>query len=99
MAKKKYSLEAFKDHFVEVLTTTNISSFQESELGISEKTQPFIMSGILLDYDENWAYLGDEEGRMSDSLNLDHIVNIGISKKRDEYDDMLDEAKHRGEFN
>lgn len=90
MAKIKYSMDAFKSHFVEVVTTSTVSVTSDSEVGSLEKKQPIIISGIFLAHDEENIYLGDEEGILSDTISKLQYVHVGISKKRDRYDDLMD---------
>ena len=98
MAKKKYSLDVFTDQLVEVVTTTEITVSSDSDVGFINKTQPMIITGIFLAHDADWVYLGTEEGALSDTLNIHHVVHIGVTKKLDKYDAMLDDA-NSGSFN
>jgi hypothetical protein len=99
MAKKKYSLDVFKSHFVEIVTTVQISASTNSDEAFVERVQPMVIAGIFLDHDEQHVYIGDEEGKLSDTLNKNHCVHIGVSKKKDKLDDLLDSGPDTGSFN
>lgn len=100
MSKKiKYSLDLFIDQFVEIITTVQITAVYTTEEGMSEKSKPLVVNGTFLGHDEDNVFIGDEEGSLSDSISKSQIVNIGIAKSVDKYDDLLDSANNNGNFN
>lgn len=79
--------------FVEIITDVSISLKNEMEHGVSEKSQPMIVSGFFVDFDENFLYLGTKDGKIVDGVGIKHIVQVGKSEPQDEYDKMLDEVE------
>ncbi len=90
MAKKNYNLQHFVGQFIEIITTVNITSVFQNEEGVSEKSKPLVVTGIFLGFDEEHIFIGDENGALSDCLFKSQIVNIGIAKTVDKYDELLD---------
>lgn len=98
MAKKKLSLDSFIGQFVEIITTVNITSVYSTDDGVSEKSKPLVITGTFLGHDEENVYIGDEEGSVSDALNRNQIINIGITKTVDQFDALLDAADDKTGF-
>lgn len=95
MAKKKYSLDLFLGLFVEVITTVHVTMVQENIEGVSEKSKPLVVTGIFLGHDDGNIFIGDDEGKLTDSLTKSQVVNIGLVKTVDKFDDMLDSVEDR----
>lgn len=91
MATKKL-LEKFIGEYVDVLTEINVSLKNETEDGTFQKEKPYVISGYFTDFDENYLYLGAEENTISDAINLDYIVHVGVSTPFDKYANDLDDS-------
>ena len=87
------NLKSFKNCFVEVLTDRYISVTNETEHGRFENKKPLVLSGYLLDFDDEWVYIGITEETVTDMIKLKRIVTISQSAKHDEFEKMLDDVE------
>jgi hypothetical protein len=98
MSKKiKYSLDLFCGQFVEIITTVQVTAVYTTDENSSEKSKPLVITGTFLGHDEENVYIGDEEA-ISDAVQKHQIVNIGITKTVDKYDELLDSADDKTGF-
>jgi hypothetical protein len=98
----KPNLKLMLGVFVEVMTDRYISVSNETENGKFEKKKPFVIAGYLIDFDDEWVYIGSSEDQISDMIKVKRIITIGKSAPVDEYESMLDEVptpENDDEFN
>lgn len=89
-------LSLFAGDFVEVVTNQKISVTKGDSDEIIENSSPYIVTGYLLDSDKTYIYLGDTPHAVTDVVKKRYVVQIGISRPADKYEDMLDAMDDHG---
>lgn len=78
--------------FIEIVTDQTVTVTSETEEGRYEKKSPYVIQGFLLDIDEEWVYIGNDQGETTDMIGIKKVVHLGKSAPIDKLDDLLDEA-------
>lgn len=85
---------AFENQNVIITTnlTTNQSVHDESGMPITESL-PLYYEGVLLDYDEDYYYLGETNNpnEITQAINKKSVIHIMVHEKKDEFETLLDQ--------
>jgi hypothetical protein len=92
-------LHTFAGDFVEIVTDLSISLIKGDDESVTERNTPYVISGYLLDADSVYVYIGDTPNAVTDMVKKRHIVQIGISRPPDKYEDLLDNFTEEGPGN
>jgi len=87
--------QTFAGEQVKVFTKVNVKESAATQEGVMEINVPLSCSGYLLDYDDNFYYLGDEPNQANTAVRIDQVVMIQEVKNADMYDLLLDQADPR----
>jgi hypothetical protein len=97
--KRKLTSNRFFDTFageeVRIFTKVSVSEGIETEQGTIKQEAPMTVVGFLLDFDEEYYFVGDGPDQVSSAVKIDQVALIQEVKKLDHYDLMLEGADPR----
>lgn len=73
--------DLFIGEWVDVITKVSIEIAEHSEAGMSSSKTPMVLSGYVIDIDENNIYLGPELYTVSQAVRKDEYVSIQVVEK------------------
>lgn len=86
----------FSGEPVEVITTATQKVTVGSENHVAEEQTPLALHGILMDEDDDFLYLGDEQNGIGCAVRKNQIVAISLLEIKSVYDTMLEELQVPG---
>lgn len=82
---------AFAGQFVTItVSLTSQVNFSDHE-GNSVETMPVFYEGILLDYDNEYYYLGDNVSAITQAIKKPSVIHIMIKDDKKVFDEILDQ--------
>lgn len=95
MTKKEKDLDTFFLTFSgqEIVVTLNnsISATHHAEEGFINESVPLSREGFLLDYDEDWIYLGNSPTEINRAILKSNILDIEVKEEPDLFTQVLEE--------
>lgn len=70
----------FLGEFVEMVTTVNSGE---------KDGMPLVVSGFLLDFDDNYFYVGLDHDEITQAVRRENVAYIGIVRESDELEEVL----------
>lgn len=94
MTKKKSGLDLLITNFVgenvTIYLMDKVKNISETSKGIEETTAPIMIGGYVIDMDDVWVYLGDNQQSINTAIQKRRIAFMEVKQEKDEYEDVLD---------
>lgn len=91
--ENEFFFTTFAGEYVRIITNVVINETLETEEGIANTSQPMIVEGFLLEFDDSFLYLGTGPGNVTHSVSKRcvSIVQVGEEQKAGAmYDEILE---------
>lgn len=87
---------SFIGEYVQVIT-----SFQLTTADSPDFAMPLIIEGFMADADEQYIYMGDQDGNITQAVKSDHVVYVQILDKESEFEELFSSLPKlkKGEMN
>ena len=84
---------AFEGQHIVITTNLTQTMHTQFEDGSSAESAPIFYEGILLDYDDDYYYLGKTPNEIDQAVNKKNTVHIMIVEETTVFDEILDSMR------
>ncbi len=81
--KRSLFYKLFIGEFVDVITKQHLEITEQKEETLQSSRSPLTFSGIIVEIDEKFVYIGNSEGGISTAIKIEEIVAVNASAPPD----------------
>jgi len=89
MSKKKEYISTFLGRKVNAVIDFEMTETQQEGDTMVSSNQPLVFTGYLIDYDDSYLFIGDEDGDIKQIILRDKLISLQIDPEATEEENTL----------